>query len=76
MFRRDAVRPDEDEDESDLDESELDSFDVLPHGGMWSRPAGEDALRCAEHGLTVGEHGWLGQLDRDLSIRPEHSTQS
>ncbi len=28
----------------------------LPHGGLWQRPAGEDELRCAEHGLTEDEH--------------------
>jgi hypothetical protein len=62
------VIPDAEELEPDLD----DWVDDLPHGGLWSRPAGEDALRCAEHGLTVGEHSWLDQLDRDLSIQPEH----
>jgi hypothetical protein len=28
----------------------------LPHPGVWSRPAGGEGLRCAEHGLPQDEH--------------------
>jgi hypothetical protein len=30
--------------------------DGLPHAGMWSRPNGEDMMRCREHGLCPDEH--------------------
>ena len=48
--------------------------DLVPHGGLRSRPVGEDALRCARHGLTVGEHSWLDQIELDLSVQPDRWT--
>jgi hypothetical protein len=29
---------------------------LFPHSGLWSRPVGEDVVRCAEHGLRPDEH--------------------
>ena len=48
--------------------------DLVPHGGLWSRPIGEDALRCAEHWSTVGERSRLDQIELDLSVQPDRWT--
>jgi hypothetical protein len=58
------VIPDAEELEPDLD----DWVDDLPHGGLWSRPAGEDALRCAEHGLTRSSPGVVTCWGCDLGF--------
>ena len=55
MYRRGVVEPVEAEPEPL--EWEADCFDVgLPHGGMWSRVAGGDELRCLAHDLASGKH--------------------
>jgi hypothetical protein len=52
-----AQHPGVDLPERILSECPFDGIDDgLPHAGLWSRPAGEDVVRCAEHGLRPGEH--------------------